>query len=29
MGNDVGLYDNQGNELATINPKTGEIKINP
>lgn len=29
MGNDIGLYDTQGNEIATINPKTGEIKINP
>ncbi len=28
MGNDIGLYDTQGNEIATINPKTGEIKIN-
>lgn len=27
MGNDIGLYDKQGNELATIDPKTGEIKI--
>ncbi|HBB03414.1 TPA: hypothetical protein DCZ39_00710 [Patescibacteria group bacterium] len=27
MGNDIGLYDNQGNEIATIDPKTGEIKI--
>ncbi|MEI6118592.1 MAG: hypothetical protein WCP92_05200 [bacterium] len=29
MGNDIGLYDTQGNEIATINPKTGEIKIKP
>ena len=29
MGDDIGLYDNKGNELATIDPKTGEIKINP
>lgn len=29
LGNDIGLYDNQGNEIATIDPKTGEIKINP
>lgn len=27
MGNDIGMYDTQGNEIATINPKTGEIKI--
>ena len=27
IGNDIGLYDNQGNELATINPETGEITI--
>jgi hypothetical protein len=27
MGNDIGLYDTQGNEIATIDPKTGEIKI--
>jgi hypothetical protein len=29
MGNDIGLYDTQGNEIATINQKTGEIKIKP
>lgn len=28
IGNDIGLYDNQGNELATIDPDTGEISIN-
>jgi len=28
MGNDIGLYDSLGNEIATIDPKTGEIKIN-
>jgi len=28
MGDDIGLYDTQGNEIATIDPKTGEIKIN-
>lgn len=27
IGNDIGLYDTQGNEIATIDPKTGEIKI--
>jgi hypothetical protein len=28
IGNDIGLYDTKGNELATIDPKTGEIQIN-
>ena len=28
IGNDIGMYDNQGNEIATIDAKTGEIKIN-
>jgi len=28
IGNDIGLYDTQGNEIATIDPETGEIKIN-
>ncbi|MCX6825442.1 MAG: VCBS repeat-containing protein [candidate division SR1 bacterium] len=27
MGDDIGLYDNQNNEIATINSKTNEIKI--
>ncbi|MEI7918860.1 MAG: hypothetical protein WCH65_01235 [bacterium] len=27
MGNTIGLYDNQGKEIATIDPKTGELKI--
>ncbi len=27
MGNDIGLYDSNGKELATIDPKTGQIKI--
>jgi hypothetical protein len=28
MGNDIGLYDTQGNEIATLDPETGEITIN-
>lgn len=29
LGNDIGLYDTQGNEIATIDSKTAEIKIKP
>lgn len=28
ISNNIGLYDTQGNEVATIDPKTGEIKVN-
>jgi len=28
IGNDIWLYDNQNNEIATIDPDSGEIKIN-
>ena len=28
-GNEIGLYDNQGNEIAKLDPKTGEITITP
>jgi len=28
IGNDVGLFDNQGNEIAKLDPDTGEITIN-
>ena len=28
LGNDIGLYDAQGNELASIDPDTGEITMN-
>lgn len=28
LGNTVGLYDTQGNEIGTVDPKTGEIKVN-
>ena len=27
IGNDIGLYDTKGNEIATIDPQTGQIKI--
>ncbi len=29
IGNDIGLYNNQGKEIATINKQTNEIHINP
>ncbi len=29
IGNDIGLYDSQENEIATIDAKTNEIQINP
>ena len=29
IGNTIGLFDNQGHEIGTVDPKTGEIKIDP
>jgi len=29
MGNDIGIYDNQGYKIATIDSETGEIRIEP
>jgi hypothetical protein len=27
MGNQIGVYDNQGNQIANIDPDTGKIKL--